>query len=192
MRYTKLHIRQNHPGAACLAALASCAALATVTVAAHAHHRAVVTLQGSITAACSVTGSSAVSPEIGDITKAGSKETEVTVDCNTPFKYRLVSLNGALQHELAGTAAASAPKGLDASVPYNVTVVIPTDGGTIRDTCASANIKAGQVTCAFGDSRNGIAIGAAARVTIAWTSPRDAVMAGQYSDRLTFTVEVKP
>jgi hypothetical protein len=77
-------------------------------------------------------------------------------------------------------------------VPYSVSVNIPTDDVTISDRCDSSAIKAGQVTCPFSDSRNGIAIDRKARVTMAWVPAGVALMAGEYSDRLTFTVEVKP
>jgi hypothetical protein len=156
-----------------------------------AANKVTVTLQGTITPECAITGNNTASPDIGDITKPGSKETNFTVNCNTPFRYRLTSLNGGFQHEAAG-AGAGAAKGFTTSVPYNVAVVIPTDDIPIRDTCGSASIKAGQITCPFSDSRNGIAIDATARVTMAWTPPREALLAGQYSDRLTFTVEAKP
>lgn len=151
--------------------------------------RVTLTLQGSITAVCAITGtaSDGLSAGLGDVTRPGSKETDYTINCNTPFRYRLVSQNGALRHE----AALSAPAGFAAAVPYQVAVVIPTDDVTIRDTCASESIKAGQVTCPFSDSRNGVAIDGRAKVTMAWGA-QSMPIAGAYSDRLTFTVVAKP
>ncbi len=174
-------------------ALAAAAVLAAAhaarTSAASAATKVSVALEGRITAECSVSGAASVAAgvEVGDITKPGSKEVAYAINCNTPFKYSLVSQHGALQHE-----AAKVPAGFAARVPYRVAVHIPTDDVTISDACDSASIQAGQVTCRFSDSRNGIAIDRQAKVTMAWVGETITLLAGDYSDRLTFTVEVKP
>ena len=131
----------------------------------------------------------AVPVNAGDPTKAGSATFAFTVDCNAPFKYTMQSDNGALRL----TSAPDAVSRDQIEVAYNVHIKIPlTLGGSIDDTCSSKSIKQGAVSCTFTDSGQKIAINQLAETQISWNATRARLLAGQYTDRLTVFVSVKP
>jgi hypothetical protein len=79
------------------------------------------------------------------------------------------------------------------SVPYTVHINIPLNfGGAIDDTCASAAIKEGAISCHFSDSGQKVAINQRATTEASWRGAEGPMAAGQYQDRLTVTVSVKP
>jgi hypothetical protein len=124
-----------------------------------------------------------------DITKAGSSKLSFTVDCNAPFQYSLQSDNGALR--VSGLPASA--QSSRSETPYDVHVRIPlTLGGAIDDTCASGTLKQGAVSCHFSDSGRKIAVNQLAEMQISWSSPQGQLMAGQYTDRLSIFVSVRP
>lgn len=176
----------------CLGAAMGIAAAVVLVPAVLAANKVTVTFDGEIARECTITslggqGSSADWPlVVGDITKAGAKEFGFTLNCNAPFSYRLEAQYGALTHRSVSAAAG----GFVASVPYEVGVYIPTDGGAINDTCSGDSIRAGAVRCAFTHSGNAIALAGAGHLRVAWT-PGGVPMAGEYSDRLTITVGVR-
>jgi hypothetical protein len=143
---------------------------------------------GRIAPACSSSVTS-IPLSAGDVSKAGSAGYKFTVDCNAPFKYSMQSDNGALRLVSApATAAQSAVE-----VPYTVHLHIPlTFGGAIDDTCASAAIKQGAVSCQFSDSGQKVAINQQATTEISWNGAVQKLAGGEYHDRLTITVSVKP
>ncbi len=146
-----------------------------------------VEVTGNITPSCS-SSSTTVTLNPADISKAGSAKSTFTIDCNAPFQYTMQSANGALRFVNApATAAAS-----QIEAPYNVHIRIPlTLGGVIDDTCSSAAIKLGAVSCKFSDSGQKIAVNQTAQAQISWNNPQGQLAAGQYTDQLTFTVTVK-
>jgi hypothetical protein len=78
-------------------------------------------------------------------------------------------------------------------VAYNVHIRIPlTLGGSIDDTCSSKSIKQGAISCIFTDSGQKIAINQQAETHISWKATQAQLLAGQYTDRLTVFVSVKP
>jgi hypothetical protein len=131
----------------------------------------------------------AVPINTGDPGKAGSANFSFTVDCNAPFQYTMQSDNGALR-------LTNAPDGLSRDqieVAYNVHIRIPlTLGGSIDDTCSSRSIKQGATSCIFTDSGQKIAIDQRAETRISRNAAKTRLLAGQYTDRLTVFVSVKP
>ena len=125
----------------------------------------------------------------GDPRKAGSAKFAFTVDCNAPFQYTMQSDNGALRL----TNAPDAVSRDQIEVAYNVHITIPlTLGGSIDDTCSSKSIKQGAISCTFTDSGQKIAINQQAETQISWSATQARLLAGQYTDRLTVFVSVKP
>ena len=131
----------------------------------------------------------AVPVNVGDPSKAGSAKFAFTVDCNAPFQYTMQSDNGALRL----TNAPGAVSRDQIEVAYNVHIRIPlTLGGSIDDTCSSKSIKQGAISCIFTDSGQRIAINQLAETHISWKATQAQLPAGQYTDRLTVFVSVKP
>jgi hypothetical protein len=147
-----------------------------------------VEVMGNVTPYCAhnVTTASIVA---GDLTAAGSSTFAFTVDCNAPFQYTMRSENGALRLVNASVSAARDT----IELPYDVRIRIPlTLGGQIDDTCASSTLKQSAVSCKFTDSGAKIALNQRAEMNVSWGKPEKMLAAGQYSDRLTVTVAVKP
>lgn len=174
--------------------VSSLTAIAALPVAVTAANTVSVKLDGEIGRECSIRSGGATKGipaldahfDVGDVTKPGTKDFGFTVDCNTPFEYRLEAQYGALMHK----TIQAAPRGFLNAVPYDVTVHIPTDAGTIQDRCSGATIRAGAVTCTFTNSGDGIALGTAGQMTVAW-APAGVLLAGEYSDRITITVTAR-
>jgi hypothetical protein len=143
---------------------------------------------GNVTPSCTSSITTATF-RANDITKAGSSKLSFTVDCNAPFQYSLQSDNGALR--LAGAPGSATGGSVEA--PYDVHIKIPlTFGGAIDDTCASGTLKQGAVSCHFSDSGRKIAVNQTAEMDISWKSPQGQLTAGQYTDRLSILVSVRP
>ncbi len=86
--------------------------------------------------------------------------------------------------------AAASPDEIE--VAYDVHIRIPlTLGGAIDDTCSSASIKQGAITCKFTDLGQNIAINQQAETQVSWHRASRRLLAGQYVDRLTVFVSVK-
>lgn len=159
-----------------------------VSAAALAATGVTVKVEGFIPQECAISSagrstSYGMDVDIADVTRPGQKDYAFVVNCNAPFSYRLEARHGALKRD-DGSAT---PEGFTASVPYNVAVLIPTDASTISDNCTGESIRAGQVSCAFSDSGNGIALGQEAKLTVVWR-PQGMPVAGRYTDRLAITV----
>ena len=118
------------------------------------------------------------------MTRPGERAFPFTVNCNTPFSYRLEAQYGALTN----SGALPAATGLVAAIPYDVGVHIPTDGAPIEDRCPGDSLAAGRVRCPFSSSGNNIALGSHARLTVTWTPQGRAPLAGDYVERLTIRV----
>jgi hypothetical protein len=154
-------------------------------VAARASNQIQVEVRGVVERECAISGGSGVGVAFDqiDISKAGYREISYILNCNTPFKYEIMSENGGLVRQ----DLSQLPHGFTSYVPYDIVVHIPTDDVIINDRCASETIKIGQVTCPLTHSRNGIAIDREARVTVNWTL-HEHFSAGQYSDKITLNV----
>ncbi len=78
-------------------------------------------------------------------------------------------------------------------VAYDVHIRIPlTLGGAIDDTCSSSSIKQGAISCKFTDSGPKVAINQRAETEVSWNGAPRQLLAGQFVDRLTVFVSVKP
>ena len=127
--------------------------------------------------------------DAGNPGKPGSSKFAFTVDCNAPFQYTLQSENGALR---LVDAPAGASRG-EIEVAYDVRIRIPlSPGGVIDDTCNSSSIKQGAVSCMFTDSGQRVAISQLAETQVSWNGTSSQLRPGQYIDRLTMFVSVKP
>jgi hypothetical protein len=170
-----------------LAFVAAIGASIALSAASFATTKVAVKLQGEITPECGLTSGAGsavrLAVNVPDIAKPGRRDFGFTVNCNAPFDYRLEAKYGALTHE----DGARTSEGFANSVPYDVAIYIPTQGATINDRCSGESIRAGQVHCPFSNSGNGIALASKGRLTLAW-APDRALLAGQYTDRLTITV----
>jgi len=152
---------------------------------AEAAEKVTITVLGTISPSCTLDGNETANTRVLTVANLeAALEYGYNVKCNTPFKYSIVSENGALA--LEGSANSQ-----NARVPYEVNVRIPTDDIVIEDRCFSETIKVGQITCAFHDSRNSVAINSRAKLTVHWLPPHTSLPAGTYSDRLTFSVGVQ-
>ena len=179
-------VSQHRTKAALAAATLGCVAVGAGAL--RAADTVTINLTGTITASCALSGVAA-SASLGDITVAGSTTINFTTDCNAPFAYSLASLNGGLKH----TTISTAPSGFAITQAYAVQTIIATNsGGGINQTCTSASIKTGAVTCAFTNSGTAVAIQKASSLGISWTASASPLLAGTYQDTLTLTVSVQP
>jgi hypothetical protein len=141
---------------------------------------------GAITPSCT-SRITAINVVAVDIAKAGSATLSFALDCNTPFQYSLQSDNGALRLVDAPTSALAKTE-----TPYDVHLKIPLSfGGAIDDTCASATLKQGAISCLFSDSGQKIAVNQTAEMKIIWRNPQEQLMPGQYTDRLSISVSAR-
>ncbi len=181
-----LNRREIAAGALCAAALGGVLHPSITALAAAGAVR--IEVAGAITPTCSSSVAS-VQFDAGDVTKAGSSKFSFTVNCNAPFHYTMQSDNGAMR--LVNPSASAPISQIEA--PYDVHIRIPlTQGGAIDDTCASAALKQGAVSCQFTNSGRGIAVNQTAQAQISWKAAQGILAPGQYSDRLTFSVGLQP
>ena len=145
-----------------------------------------VTLRGEVEKECSITGL-ASSVAFGDLTMTGNQTLNFTLSCNAPYTYTLASTYAALRHSSGPTA----PPGFTALMPYSVRIIIPRETTPIDNTCASSTILAGSQTCTFTSSGTEISLNAAAEIRLIWTGLSN-LIAGNYSDTLTLTVQATP
>ena len=103
--------------------------------------RVSIGLQGRISPKC---GLSDMAGQL-DFGKAGtgresrSAALDFTIDCNTPFIYRLTAQDGAMRLQGSG----SSPSAAHMRLPYDVSLTIPTDdGGTLKAGCRSEVLSA--------------------------------------------------
>lgn len=155
----------------------------------YAATRVSVTVGGNIAPSCTIGGlgsSGTTVLTLADITQAGTKDFGFTLDCNAPFSYSLTAEHGELRNTSAGTASG----GFSAKVPYTVAVTIPTNVGTIDDTCSGESIRVGGIGCSFSNSGSGIALSAAGNLRMAWI-PAGMLAAGEYEDSVTIAVGLR-
>jgi hypothetical protein len=178
--------RRSGPGQRLAGTLAAYAIGLVAASGAQAATDTIVTLRGEIVPACSVTGLS-TSFDLGNLTASGTGTLGFATTCNAPFRYSLASVYGGMRH----SAGATAPPGFSALLPYTVRMILPTDSGTIDNTCTSSSILASATTCSFSDSGSGIAINSASELRLGWTGAPN-LLGGSYSDTLTVTVGIRP
>ena len=190
-----------------LAAAGAFALLAGVATAAYADNAPVngpgnggstltIDLRGTVRARCGFKTPPPTSVSVVDLTTAGSLSEAFVLDCNTPFRLRISSQNGQLDLQ---NPPASAPAALGQSDPYQVEVEFSTDLGNVDETCASTALQSKKGGCGFfGEhsgqgvsSGKGVAIGAQGSLGVSWSAPTTTLVAGQYADTLTITVEAR-
>lgn len=173
-------IARRAGAAACCTLVAAATALAADQV--------TINLTGTITPACALSGINPTAA-LGNVAAAGAVSIPFTIDCNAPFTYALSSANGGLAHQSVTTASG----GFAIAVPYAVQTVIATNSGAgIDQTCTSASIKTGAVSCAFTNSGTAVAIQKAGSLGLTWAASSLPLVAGTYQDTLTLTVSVQP
>ncbi|WP_125461552.1 MULTISPECIES: hypothetical protein [Rhodomicrobium] len=138
-----------------------------------------IALRGTILPKCEMAGIGA-SLDLGTLSPSapqGLRELNFSINCNTPFAYRLVSLHDGLRHESAGEAGA----GLATRLPYSAAVIFGTDEGTpLRLDCASVQLGPG----CQGDSGERSAVGKDALLLLSWGPVPAALLSGRYRDEL--------
>ena len=148
-----------------------------------------ITAKGVIQGSCGISVQSAFGS--ANLDADGSATGSALVNCNTPYRIRATSTNGAMK------AATIAPPQFSNSLDYNLTVAVPLDvGGQISATCASPTLAVGQTSCALSPaSSNGLSSGTGtstsktASLTVQWTLPTvTRLVAGNYADVLTITI----
>ena len=149
-----------------------------------------IRLQGHISPKC---GLSDMSGQL-DFGKAGigreSRRATVdfTIDCNTPFIYRLSAREGAMRLQSSDPAANPA----QARLPYDVSLTIPTDdGGTLRASCGSDRLRADTAQACDADSGNAVATRQRGQMVVNLTPAARGPVEGRYTDNLEIILTAK-
>jgi len=142
-----------------------------------------IELTGTIEAHCNIKG--LVSElDLGTLVKTGTKSLSFIINCNSPFSYRLTSLEGGLR--LRG--ATNSIQGFTDLIPYRVITQIPTNSGLIQNDCESTTLTEPEASCNFPNSGGDIAIEQQAVIELSWSTNKD-FRAGIYSDNLRLTLQ---
>ena len=183
-------------------ALQSFSALAflivSMTAGASAADTGTLTIQGTITPSCGLTGPGG-QVDLGDVSKAGQQQFSVSVNCNTPFAYSAVSAHQAL---VASNPAPVVAGTFDQSLPYTLTTDFQTDGADFgrndipssgltdanASPCLAASYDRTGCSAYFADSGTGVAIDKQATLTVRWSNPANPLVAGTFTDTITLTV----
>ena len=171
--------------------------LAVCSPAALAGSAGTLTVQGTIPQSCGLSGPSGAI-DLGNIAAAGSKDVTISVDCNAPFAYAVVSTNHAL---IADAPPAVAGGSFNTSLPYTLSTSFETDGASFGDSnIPSANLTSANAapcqapafdpSCPFANSGDTVAIQKTGRLTLSWDNPSSPLTAGTFSDTITLTVRV--
>lgn len=152
----------------------------------NADDKVTIEIQGRIAPECRLSFPKGSFELTGSLNAAGHSRIPLNLFCNSPFEYVVTSRYGHLQREgLTGKAAT-----VSDSVPYSMSVSVPTTAGISRMECTSTAMTEGS-GCLPSHSRGGVSTGADATVDIRWNSTGRLPESGHYSDELTFTVSAK-
>ena len=172
--------------------------LSLVGTSAMAGDTGTLTITGTITPSCGLTGPGGT-VDLGNIGTAGSHQFDVTVNCNTPFAYALVSSN----HALAAASPPSVVNGtFDATLPYTLTTSFATDGASFGNSnipssaltdsnaapCLAASYDAAGCAAHFADSGTTVAIDKTGSLTVTWGAAAHPLVSGTFTDTITLTV----
>ncbi len=171
------------------------ALIGALSTTAFAAPKVTVKLEGEIVPECAIsafgadysTSTIVAAMKLGDVTRATEESFDFTVNCNAPFEYRIDAEHGALKHVAAGVA----PGGFTTSVPYDLSVRIPTEAGVIQDNCPKGSLEAAKPSCRFSNSGSAIALSSPGRLTVNLQPDVAVPLAGGYRDRITMTVGVQ-
>jgi len=129
----------------------------------------------------------AVTLDLGDLSNTDPRSFRFTVNCNSPFEYRMASANGGLLHEGGGDASG----GLLGLVPYRAESTIAlTGGGQLSLTCRSDEMQAADVEASPCVVRSGkdIAIDETGLIKWKWTLNGQKLLGGKFEDTMTIYV----
>jgi hypothetical protein len=111
-----------------------------------------------------------------------------TINCNTPFIYRLSADHGAMR--LQGTGAG--PDDGHLQRPYRVSLTSPVQGGgTLSARCDSATLGAAASGSCEADSGDRIAINKRGQILVNLPAGAEQPMEGQYTENMRIEVTVK-
>ena len=118
-----------------------------------------------------------------------SAAVDFTIDCNTPFIYRLSAQEGAMRLQGSSPGASEA----HARLPYNISLTIPTDdGGALRAGCGSEVLSAdASGRGCDADSGQAIATHRRGQILVSLRSGSELPKAGSYTDNLDIGLSVK-
>jgi hypothetical protein len=176
------------------ARIALALALCCCAVPAAAGDTGTLTITGTITKSCALTGPGGT-VDLGDVSVAGSKDIIVQVDCNTPFAYAVVSAN----HALTTSGQAIVGGTFDQSLPYALSTDFQTSGSNFGDSdiasasmtdAAAAPCLAGTFDpgCPYTTSGTTVSINKNATLTVSWSASVHPLVAGTFTDTITLTV----
>lgn len=128
---------------------------------------------------------------LGDLGQGGSAVVPLGLDCNTGFRIRMSSANGALAAERPSRVFGN-------RLDYQVRFRVGTDAGSLEAACTASALKSGGCPL-FGptpgagglSSGDAVAIDEAGALTIDWVAPTEVLTAGTYSDTLTIVLEAR-
>ncbi len=180
---------------AAVAAVAS--AVAVALSGAEAVAQVTITAEGTVEESCALSLDDPGQLDLGVLTTLGPRVIEVTVSCNSPWTYSLASSKGALEPDSAPPVAGGSGA-FASAVPYTITTVFETEGGSFGD----ANLDSGALPdaaacvanaasgCPFANSGTDVSIDRPGTVTLNWTASSQPLLAATYTDTLTLTVLV--
>ena len=173
-------------GKLCLWLIAPCLAAGGFTgdLAADAS-KVAIGLQGHISPKC---GLSDMAGQLDFGTGGASRSAAIdfTIDCNTPFIYRLSAQEGAMRLQGSG----SAPN--EPRLPYEIRLTIPTDdGGTLQAGCGGEMLSASAAAGCLADSGNAIATRQRGQLVVEMIPIAKGPVEGRYADELKITVTLK-
>ena len=178
-------------GKGCLWLIAPClAAGGCVGALAADASKVAIGLQGHISPKCSLSDMAGQldfgSSGIGRASRSAA--VDFTIDCNTPFIYRLSAQEGAMRLQGSGPASEA-----HTILPYNIGLTIPTDdGGTLKAGCGSEALVTG--TPGRGcdaDSGHAIATHRRGQILVSLRSGSELPRAGSYTDNIQVGLSVK-
>lgn len=181
------------------AAATAALALSVVVVlgASAAEAQVAVTAEGTVPESCALTLPTPAQANLLDLASTAPRTINVTVNCNTPWTYSLVSTSGALTAQAPPTVRAGT---FSTTLPYTVTASFGTETGSFSDVVRSSSILTGAfaagcvanvvVGCPFPTSGSDISVNKAGTLILNWTTPANPLVAATYTDILTLTVLV--
>lgn len=178
---------------ASLAALLSAGPIvlsATPSAASDGSDRVRVQLQGHIPPKCSLSNMAGrLNFDAGGVGQARSGSLGFTIDCNTPFIYRLSAQQGAMQLQGSGEAANTARVRL----PYSVSLTIPTDDGrTLNAECGGEMLSGDdRAPVCDADSGHSVAMNKRGQMVVSMSRPAQTAPAGAYTDDLQIILALK-
>jgi hypothetical protein len=152
-----------------------------------------IDLIGKIPSKCGFSSAPPASVALGDLSHAGSVAIGFALSCNSTFAVRVSSEHGALQFADASVAA-NADHAI--SLDYDIALAFTTDLGAIGDHCAASTLSSAGHCSLYGtaageglSSGDGVCFGDTGSLTLSWAAPVKQLVAGQYQDSITITVE---